>query len=128
MTSPDSSEDVLVSMDQGVALITLNRPDKLNALTPQMGVAYASALLRVAADPDVRVAVVTGAGRGFCSGADLSVLAQGPEALDGFVAQTSDDVLPNLALHVDIPVVMAVNAALALGERRGGARAAASPR
>lgn len=113
MASPDSSDDVLVSIDQGVALITLNRPDKLNALTPQMGVAYASALLQAAADPDVRVAVVTGAGRGFCSGADLSVLAQGPEALDGFVAQTSHDVLPTLALHVDIPVVMAVNGAAA---------------
>lgn len=113
MASPDNSEDVLVSIDQGVALITLNRPDKLNALTPQMGIAYASALLQAAADPDVRVAVVTGAGRGFCSGADLSVLAQGPEALDGFVAQTSDDVLPTLALHVDIPVVMAVNGAAA---------------
>jgi enoyl-CoA hydratase/carnithine racemase len=113
VTSPETGGDVLVSIDQGVALITLNRPDKLNALTPEMGVAYASALLEAAADPRVRVAVVTGAGRGFCSGADLSVLAQGPEALDGFVAQTSDDVLPTTALTVDIPVVMAVNGAAA---------------
>jgi len=113
VTSPETGGDVLVSIDQGVALITLNRPDKLNALTPEMGVAYASALVEAASDPRVRVAVVTGAGRGFCSGADLSVLAQGPEALDGFVAQTSDDVLPTMALTVDIPVVMAVNGAAA---------------
>lgn len=113
MPSPETSADVVVSIDQGVALITLNRPEKLNALTPEMGVAYAAALTQAAADPTARVAVVTGAGRGFCSGADLSVLAQGPEALDGFVSQTTDDVLPTLALDVDIPVVMAVNGAAA---------------
>lgn len=108
-----AEESVLVEVRDRVALITLNRPDRLNALTSDMGAAYARALRDADADPRVRVAVVTGAGRGFCSGADLSVLAQGPEALDGFVSDTSWDDLPTGALDVGIPVVMAVNGAAA---------------
>jgi len=108
-----SDSPVLVEAHGRVALITLNRPDRLNALTPDMGTAYATALREADADPDIRVAVVTGAGRGFCSGADLTVLAQGPEALDGFVADSPDADLPTVALDVEIPVVMAVNGAAA---------------
>lgn len=104
-----SDAPVLVEVRDRVALITLNRPDRLNALTSDMGAAYARALREADADPGVHVAVVTGAGRGFCSGADLSVLAQGPEALDGFVSETAWDDLPTSALDVRIPVVMAVN-------------------
>lgn len=107
MTSRD--QDILVDIVDNVAVITFNRPDRLNALTPSMGAAYAAALREADANPEVRVAVVTGAGRGFCSGADLSVLAQGPDALDGFVGQTTDDDLPTAALTVGIPVVMALN-------------------
>ncbi|MBM3686747.1 MAG: enoyl-CoA hydratase [Actinobacteria bacterium] len=108
---PDSPtpEPVLVDVRDRVALITLNRPERLNAFTEQMGSYYAQALRDADADPGVRVAVVTGSGRGFCSGADLSVLAQGPDALDGFVSDTSWDDLPTGALEVSIPVVMAVN-------------------
>ncbi|MEK9898886.1 MAG: enoyl-CoA hydratase-related protein, partial [Actinomycetota bacterium] len=58
-----------------IAIITLNRPDRLNALTPEMGPLYAATLQELDADPSVRAIVVTGAGRGFCSGADLSSLA-----------------------------------------------------
>lgn len=105
----DGEPEILVDVVDKVAVITFNRPDRLNALTPDMGAAYAAALREADADPAVRVAVVTGAGRGFCSGADLSVLAQGPQALDGFVAQTADDDLPTAALSVGIPVAMAVN-------------------
>ncbi|MDP9442683.1 MAG: enoyl-CoA hydratase-related protein, partial [Actinomycetota bacterium] len=58
--------------DPGVALITLNRPDRLNAWTARMGQEYREALAEADATPDVRVVVVTGAGRGFCAGADTS--------------------------------------------------------
>lgn len=112
----DSSTDsdcVLIEVRDRVALITLNRPERLNAITSEMGSAYARALREADADPNVRVAVITGAGRGFCSGADLSVLAQGPEALDGFVSETAWEELPTGALEVGIPVVMAVNGAAA---------------
>jgi enoyl-CoA hydratase/carnithine racemase len=57
-----------------VATITLNRPERLNAWTGRMNTEYRSLLARAAADPGVRVIVVTGAGRGFCAGADTRAL------------------------------------------------------
>jgi enoyl-CoA hydratase/carnithine racemase len=61
-------------VSDGVAVVTLNRPDRLNAWTARMEVEYRAALAEADADPDVRVAVVTGAGRGFCAGADTDAL------------------------------------------------------
>lgn len=58
----------------GVAVVTLNRPDRLNAWTSRMELEYRAALADADDDPEVRVAVVTGAGRGFCAGADTSAL------------------------------------------------------
>ncbi len=58
----------------GVAVVTLNRPDRLNAWTARMEYEYRAALGEADNDPDVRVAVVTGAGRGFCAGADTDAL------------------------------------------------------
>jgi enoyl-CoA hydratase/carnithine racemase len=58
----------------GVAVVTLNRPDRLNAWTARMEAEYRAALAEADGDPDVRVAVVTGAGRGFCAGADTEAL------------------------------------------------------
>ena len=55
----------------GVATITLNRPDRLNAFTTQMGEELVAAFDRTDADDDVRAVIVTGAGRAFCAGADL---------------------------------------------------------
>jgi enoyl-CoA hydratase/carnithine racemase len=63
-------------VDGAVALCTLNRPDRLNALTNRMASEYRSALLAADRDPAVRVVVVTGAGRGFCAGGDVDALAQ----------------------------------------------------
>ncbi len=59
-------------LDRGVALVTLNRPERLNAWTPVMRDQLKEALALADADDGVRVVVVTGAGRGFCAGADLS--------------------------------------------------------
>jgi len=56
----------------GVALVTLNRPEKLNAWGAAMGIAFSEALHDAEEDPEVRVIVITGAGNGFCSGADLT--------------------------------------------------------
>ncbi len=107
------TEEVLVDVVDRVATVTLNRPDRLNALTATMGVEYARALRALDADPEVRAVVVTGAGRGFCSGADLSVLGQGPEALEGFLADSTGGDSPTLARDIDTPVVMAVQGAAA---------------
>lgn len=100
---------VLYEVSDGIALITLNRPDRLNAIVPGMGEIYADLLRRADADPDVRAIVVTGAGRGFCSGADLTILAQGREALDGYLDGQDADTLPTVALRIGTPVATAIN-------------------
>jgi enoyl-CoA hydratase/carnithine racemase len=68
------SEVVQMSVEDGVALLTLNRPERLNAWTDEMEHAYFGLLDECAASQDVRVIVVTGAGRGFCAGADMQAL------------------------------------------------------
>jgi 2-(1,2-epoxy-1,2-dihydrophenyl)acetyl-CoA isomerase len=65
-------ENILFTIDAGVATLTLNRPEKLNSFTQAMHEEVRDALRRVNADKSVRVMVLTGAGRGFCAGQDLS--------------------------------------------------------
>lgn len=72
-------ETILLERDyqERIARITLNRPDKLNALNDQMRRELIEVIELVATDDEIRVVVLTGAGRGFCSGADTSGLAGG---------------------------------------------------
>ena len=63
---------VLVSLQAGVLKLTLNRPENLNAFNPEMHQALREGLERAAGEPDVRAVVLTGAGRAFCAGQDLS--------------------------------------------------------
>ena len=72
MTDTEAFEHITYAVADHVATITLNRPDKLNAFTATMALEMIAALDVVDADDDVRAVVVTGAGRGFCAGADLS--------------------------------------------------------
>ncbi len=64
-------EQIAYETRGAVALVTLNRPDKLNAWTPRMGMEQADAIARANADPAIGAIVMTGAGRGFCAGADM---------------------------------------------------------
>lgn len=100
---------ILVERVGHIARVTLNRPDKLNALTPDMGPMYARTLVDLDADPEVRGILVTGAGRGFCSGADLATLAGSKEELRAYVAGQGLDTLPLIALTLSTPVATAVN-------------------
>ena len=63
---------VLVSVDAGVLTVTLNRPEKLNALNPEMHGLLRAALERATDESEIRALLLTGAGRGFCSGQDLA--------------------------------------------------------
>src|SRR5687767_11310521 len=63
---------ILVSRDTGVLAITLNRPDKLNAFNPEMHQLLRRALEQARDEAEVRAVLLTGAGRGFCAGQDLS--------------------------------------------------------
>jgi len=70
-----TADDVVLRESRdGVLLLTLNRPDRLNAWTPQMEKRYFDSLETANDDPAVRVIVVTGAGRGFCAGVDMEAL------------------------------------------------------
>jgi len=66
-----SYSDILFEKSGQIGIITLNRPDRLNAFTWTMGNEIREALLEADNDPDLRVTIMTGAGRGFCAGADL---------------------------------------------------------
>jgi len=108
-------EGLLVEKKDGIATVTLNVPDKLNAITREMSRNLPLAADELAQDDDVRVVIVTGAGRGFCSGADVSMMA-GP-GIAGATTQVSryqrlqvtgwphSDVFP----HLDKPVIAAIN-------------------
>jgi 2-(1,2-epoxy-1,2-dihydrophenyl)acetyl-CoA isomerase len=67
---------ILLDVGEGIATVTLNRPEALNAYTPEMGEEIVDAFARLRADDAVRVLIWTGAGRGFCAGVDLAVLKQ----------------------------------------------------
>lgn len=75
-----SYQEIIFEKKDKVAVITLNRPEKLNAYTYIMGGELFHAIEQVEADPELRVTVITGAGRGFCAGADLS---GGQDTFDG---------------------------------------------
>jgi 2-(1,2-epoxy-1,2-dihydrophenyl)acetyl-CoA isomerase len=105
-------ENILFDITDGVATLTLNRPDKLNSFTQAMHEEVRHALHKVGADKSVRVFVLTGAGRGFCAGQDLSDRAVEPGARP---VDLGDSVEKNyaplvLALRaLPMPVICAVN-------------------
>ena len=93
--------EILYGVEEGVATLTFNRPDKLNALTPEMLSLFFRHTAEAAADPAVRVIVITGAGRGFSAGLDLAIIGSGAGGrvdLDpGIVPQWGDDIGPEMA-------------------------------
>ncbi|MDE0718649.1 MAG: enoyl-CoA hydratase-related protein, partial [Rhodospirillaceae bacterium] len=70
------TDELLCAIDSRIATITLNRPEKRNALGDTLTPALREALLRVEADPDVRAVIVTGAGTAFCAGGDVTGLGR----------------------------------------------------
>jgi enoyl-CoA hydratase/carnithine racemase len=105
---------VLCEVKDGVAELTLNRPERMNAFSPQMAVELIQAFRRLGEDDSVRVIVVTGAGRAFCAGADLG---GGDETFAGRETDgDADEVLPRDARARNIqpwklpkPVIAAIN-------------------
>lgn len=100
-------ETILYEVRNGVAYLTLNRPDKLNAFTEQMNSEIQKALKQAAADDEVRCLVITGAGRAFCSGEDLGGVT---EELDhGEVLRKRYAPMMKMLHRFEKPVVAALN-------------------
>jgi len=107
-----SYESILFESAGGVARITLNRPDRLNSFTSAMHAELRDALARVKADAGTRVLLLTGAGRGFCAGQDLSdrAVAPGGPAVDlGASIEANYRPLVLALRSLPLPVVCAVN-------------------
>jgi enoyl-CoA hydratase/carnithine racemase len=101
---------VLSTLDQGVLTLTFNRPETLNAWTGAMGRRYLDLLAEAEGDPAVRAVVVTGAGKGFCSGADFATLT----AIRSGSYEDVPDPRPNtFPTTIGKPIIAAVNGACA---------------
>ena len=110
-------EHLIYKVDNNVAMITLNRPETLNALTPLMRKSFALALEMAEKDDAVRVLVITGAGKGFCSGGDVKAMnaakkSGNTSALDEKIDPIRDTIVMALR-NATKPVIAAVNGAAA---------------
>jgi enoyl-CoA hydratase/carnithine racemase len=107
------SEVVQRTIEDGVALLTLNRPDRLNAWTVEMEQIYFGMLEECARSAEVRAVVVTGAGRGFCAGADmqdLQALGNGSLEASAAAGERRPQTYP---LSIPKPIIAAINGACA---------------
>ena len=110
-----SYTELIYTKEEGVATITLNRPRVLNAFTPVMIEEWSRAIEEAKLDPEVRVVVVTGAGRGFCSGADVRSFREREQTdsnpvVDGrYWLQHSVHRVPLALRTLDKPYIAAVN-------------------
>lgn len=89
MTDPAITDELIVECDDGVATVTLNRPEALNAITPTMLGALVARLEELADDSETRIVVLTGAGRAFSAGVDLKALGD-RELVNGKVGDILD--------------------------------------
>src|SRR5215470_3933480 len=113
-------EQILYDVSDAITTITLNRPEKLNAWTMLLGGEVRHAMFRADRDPAVRVIVVTGAGKGYCAGADMDMLqglqrGQGTDAIEDDLRVEVDSSLPaafcgeySYPLGLKKPVIAAV--------------------
>jgi enoyl-CoA hydratase/carnithine racemase len=105
--------DLLVEKHNHVGVLTLNRPDRMNAISVEMLTSFNEALRQFDDDKDVRAIILTGAGRGFCSGLDLKDTAAGRgigAGLAGGVSHISTREIPTVTLNrIDVPVICAIN-------------------
>ena len=126
------SDLVLVDVADRVATITVNDPDRRNAVTAEISAALRAAIDAVEANTDVHAVVVTGAGKAFCAGADLTALGEAAEEglrviYDGFLA-LADCILPTIAAVNGAAVGAGLNLALAADVRIAGPAALFDPR
>jgi enoyl-CoA hydratase/carnithine racemase len=114
-STTDASQDVVLYevREPGIALLTLNRPERLNAWNGQLAARYFELLDRATADPAVKVIVVTGAGKGFCAGADMDSLQAIGSDQQGGAEGAAGGRSQHFTTTIPKPVIAAVNGACA---------------
>ncbi len=108
-------QDIIYTEENGIATMTLNRPDKMNAFSPGMQDSMYRVVENASRDKTVRVLIITGAGRAFCSGADVKSLAEGSNRPSS-QERPREAVTERISLHVlmqkcEKPIIAAVNGA-----------------
>lgn len=126
------TDPVLVHVEDRVATLTVNDPERRNAVTADISAALRAAVDEAEADPGVHALIVTGAGKAFCAGADLSALGEATEdglmaIYDGFLA-VANCALPTIAAVNGAAVGAGLNLALAADVRIAGPAALFDPR
>lgn len=104
-----SSSVLLVEKREAVATVTLNRPEAMNAFSTELRVALGEAFRALQSDPEVRVAIVTGAGRAFCAGMDLRELSSGDAGTSGFERSVVGQDMSEAIAAFEGPIIAAVN-------------------
>lgn len=105
-------QTILYSLENGVAEITLNRPESLNAFNDQMAAEMQDALKTAERDPKVRALLLTGAGKGFCAGQDLNAVRERPagHSFRDHLLKTFNPIVAKLS-SLEKPVIAAINGA-----------------
>jgi enoyl-CoA hydratase/carnithine racemase len=102
-------ETIILERKDSVATLTLNRPERLNALNMKMAEDLGSAVAEIVKDRDVRTLIITGAGRGFCSGADIGDMAQAAAPVETrYWTQMAHNIILALT-NLEKPVIAKVN-------------------
>jgi enoyl-CoA hydratase len=105
---------LVVEREAPLAILTLNRPDQMNALSSELRLAIGAAFRELEADPDIRAVIVTGAGRAFCAGMDLKEMGSGGEGVTGYeLSVTGQTEMREGIADFSGPVIAAVNGAAA---------------
>jgi len=119
--SPDAPTILVDAPADGIRMLTMHRPERLNALTVELISALTAALAEADADPSVRCIILTGSGRGFCSGADLKGMGDAPDSESlgeipaKFLLQQHIAGLVTRMRRLRKPIIAAVNGAAAGG-------------
>lgn len=110
MTQPE----LILEREGGVALLTLNRPDARNALSPQLLLDLCAAFRELQCDDTIRAVVLTGAGSAFCAGLDLKAMADNPAGMAVYDIHGRHDICAAMA-GFDRPIIVGVNGVAATG-------------
>jgi enoyl-CoA hydratase len=110
MTQPE----LIIEREDGYAILTLNRPESRNALSPQLLLDLCAAFAQLQRDQDIHAVILTGAGSAFCAGLDLKAMADSEEGMEVYAIHAEHDITAAMAAF-DRPIIVGVNGVAATG-------------